>query len=345
MRYTYFEKKKREKEKKRLASFRKTIRKRKAAQNKRKRELKRLARLRAETAKRRKERLKKKEREKAKLLRKKEKEKQKKLLAKKKRPIGRPKKLGRKKKRRPKKMPQKRGPQPLPPFKYKIISCSNRLQTGIIGKYRFLDKAYEKFNELKENSGKDVVFPSTFSTTDDDAKAAIYEYVLLSSGETTNKTYFRDEYGKIRETTTSKSGWVVIDKFQYQKEETFWVFGFDKFYDRKTFEWIYNNIVIANLPTKYDFHRIILYRNKIVVKDDDNNIDLVLCKCEQDAILMYNMLIDYVKRDKIRQVLFYGDYDCVGERKRRLEDELVELTQWTRKKVQMRNTSYYITKK
>ena len=78
---------------------------------------------------------------------------------KKKRPIGRPKKRGPKKKyRRRKKVLKKRGRKKLPPFSYKIISCKNGKQNKLVGKYRYVEDAYEELNKLKEKS-KNVIFP------------------------------------------------------------------------------------------------------------------------------------------------------------------------------------------
>ena len=81
--------------------------------------------------------------------------------------------------------------------------------------------------------------------------------------------------------------------------------------------------------------------NKIVIKNDVNEIELVLCKDESDAVRFYNKTEEWIKRDKIKQVLFMGDYSSISDRRRKLEDELIALTGWTKKKVQMKNNTYY----
>ena len=83
------------------------------------------------------------------------------------------------------------------------------------------------------------------------------------------------------------------------------------------------------------------YMNKIVVKDDNNNIELILCKNESDAVRFYNKIEEFTKKDKIKQVLFMGDFSSISERRRNLEKELIEYTGWSKKKIQMKNNTYY----
>jgi hypothetical protein len=118
-------------------------------------------------------------------------------------------------------------------------------------------------------------------------------------------------------------------------EETFWVYGFDPVRGRKTFEWIYLNIIIGNIETKFDIKRVMLYKNKIVVKDDAGNLDIVFCKTIGDAIRFYNLLNEWVTKRKNRQVMMLGDYSRIGDKRRALETELMDKTGWTKRKIQM----------
>ena len=272
---------------------------------------------------------------------KKEKERLKRLKEKKKRPVGRPKKRGPKKKRKKKieKIPQKVGPKFQKPYSYKIISCRNGVQNKFIGRYRDIKEAYDVFNALKTQDNN-VIFPSNI-TGIHQIENSIDEYILIEKNEDKTSTLLRNEYGKFVEQTTNKNGWIIIDKFRYKREEEFWVYGYNSKNDRKTFLWIYNNLIISDLYDNLDFKRIFLYKNKIVIKNDANEIDLVLCKDESDAVRFYNKTEEWIKRDKIKQVLFMGDYSSISDRRRKLEDELIALTGWTKKKVQMKNNTYY----
>ena len=290
-----------------------------------------------EMAEREREEKKRKEKER----KKKEKERLKRLKEKKKRPVGRPKKRGPKKKRKKKieKIPQKVGPKFQKPYSYKIISCRNGVQNKFIGRYRDIKEAYDVFNALKTQDNN-VIFPSNI-TGIHQIENSIDEYILIEKNEDKTSTLLRNEYGKFVEQTTNKNGWIIIDKFRYKREEEFWVYGYNSKNDRKTFLWIYNNLVISDLYDNLDFKRIFLYKNKIVIKNDANEIELVLCKDESDAVRFYNKTEEWIKRDKIKQVLFMGDYSSISDRRRKLEDELIALTGWTKKKVQMKNNTYY----
>lgn len=293
-----------------------------------------------EKLKKKKERERKKEKEKLKKLKKKEREKLKKMNAPKKRRVGRPRKIGRKKKWKRKKVPKPRIYKKLPPFCYKIIKCTNHRQRGIVGKYRTKEAAYEVFYGMKKNPNQ-VVFPKTFYAGDSVAKNYINEYVLITTENVKGNLSYRDEYGKVVEAVSDNDKWVIVDKFKYETEETFWVFGYDKISDRKTYTWIYDNILLSNLETNYDYKRVMCFLNKIVIKDDYGNIDMIICKCENDAVKMYNMMYKAVKKEKIRQIIFCGDYSAISEKRRRLVNELIDLTGWNKYKLCMKNQTFY----
>lgn len=282
---------------------------------------------------------------------KKEKEKEKKRLAKekerlsqkKKRKVGRPKKTGPKvnyyKRNKKKNAPKKKGGRSiLPPFKYKIFSCRNGVQNRYIGKYRFIEDAYEVLAQLKLED-ENIIFQSLVTGVDS-LENSIDEYILIEKSDADN-TFLRNEYGKLVEQQVNIDGWIVIDKFRYKREETFWVWGYNKKDDRKTFKWIYENVLLSGINSSYDFKRVIMYKNKIVFKGDNGEIDLIMCKHPSDAVRFYNMLEEWIKRDKIKQIIFVGDYSKLSERRKKLEVELLELTGWKLNKLRMSTNSYF----
>ena len=295
-----------------------------------------------------------KEKKLAKEAEKKEKEKLKKKLAREKakekkkgkKKVGRPRKPGPKinyyKRTKKRLIPKKkRGKKKLPDLKYKIISCVNGKQNNFIGSYRTSDEAYEVFHKLQEQN-KDIIFP-TLIRGNQVMENSIDEYILIEKNDD-ECIKLRNEYGKLVEQRTNIEGWNVIDKFRYYIEETFWVFGYNNRSERKTITWIYENI-ITNIPSIYDYNRILIYKNKIIVKYDDGNMDLIFTKCPSDAIRFYNKLEEWIKRDKIKQVLFIGDYSAISEKRRMLEKELMELTGWSLHKIQMKGTTFFLNNK
>ena len=255
----------------------------------------------------------------------------------KKRPVGRPKKKGPKRERR-KKIPQR--PKSYRTWNYKIVSSKNNRQNGFIGKYSTLEDAYEKLNELTVNNK--VFFPSKVSYTNNGSEICNtkYEYLLLEK-KTIRDTFLRNEYGKLVKQVTNSETWNIIDKRQYEVEETFGLWGYNARSDRKTFIWIYDNIIIGKLKSVYDIERILLYKNKIIIKNDNGETDIVFCKTISEAIRFYQKLEELLKNNK--QIFLIGDYSQISDKRRKLEEELMTLTGWTKKKLQMSSTSEHKT--
>lgn len=257
-----------------------------------------------------------------------------------KKPVGRPKKRGPKKKyKRKKKVLKKRGKKPMPPISYKIISCKNGKQNKLIGKYRNIEDAYEVFNKLKEND-KNVIFPIS-SYGNDKLKNSIDEYVLIEKNDTKEASMLRNEYGVIIEHKTNREGWIILDKYRYLKEETFWVLGYDKKSDRKTFLWVFQNLLLNAFTSSYEHKMICTYKNKVVIKSDNGYMDLIFCKSQEDSIRFYNLLEKYSKKNRLKRAIFIGDFSRVSKQRRKLENELIEFTGLTKRKIQMKNTSFF----
>ena len=262
-----------------------------------------------------------------------EKEERKKKSVLKKRKVGRPKKRGPKKKRKYVSRKPKIDGRSLNIYDYKLVSCHNGRQNEYIGAYVNVSEAYEEVERLLEESKK-VVFPARVQIGET-IEAYRDEYLILEKNRTGDKEAprLRNEFGKLVKQETNSDTWIVLDKFSYDVEETFWVYGYDPVRGRKTFDWIYLNIILEGIETSYDIKRVMLYKNKIIVKDDAGNLDIVFCKTQSDAIRFYNLLAERVKKNK--QVLMLGNYGIKGDKRKALEAELIERTGWTKRKIQM----------
>lgn len=254
----------------------------------------------------------------------------------KKRKVGRPKKRGPKKKRKYISRKPRIDKRTLNIYDYKVVSCHNGKQDGYYGAFVKVEEAYELVEKLLENQ-KDIIFPARVQITDKIIDSRD-EYLILEKDRTGDKEapLLRNAYGKLVRQETNSDTWILLDKFSYDIEETFWVYGYDPVRGRKTFDWIYHNIIIGNIETSYDIKRIILYKNKIVIKDDAGNLDIIFCKTVSDAIRFYNLLSDWVLKNKMKKHIFMlGDYSKIGDKRRSLEKELTEKTGWTIRKIQM----------
>lgn len=276
------------------------------------------------------------EKEKEKERKKKEKEalREKKLLEKKKRGPGRPKKRGPKKKK--KYVSKKPKIRKVRRCDFKIVATLNGKQKEFIGKYSTSEEAYIKLKELQKLND-DVIFPRKVINAGK-LKESRDEYLILQKNRhgDLKPGQLRNEFGKVVEQQTNSSVWEVYDKCERLVEETFWVYGKCPKTDRKTFKWIYENKLIANLINSYDIERVILYKNKLIIKHDELPMDIIICKNISDGIRLYNLLEEWCKKNK--QVFFLGSYNKVSDKRRQLEAELIELTGWDKRKIQCPST-------
>ena len=224
-----------------------------------------------------------------------------------------------------------------PPIRYKIMLCSNGKKYFTVGEYRTSEEAYEAFNNQRWIS-KSVVFPRMVRVNEE-FSISVDECVLIEKTDS-GPTKLRNEYGKLIEHKTNLEGWEIIDKFRNNVEETFWVFGFDNKADRKTFMWIYDNLIIGDGFGPYEFRRILTYLNKVLIRYDDGSLRMIICKSESDAVTFYNKLQEMSKKDGYGQLIFIGDRSALTPEWKKLEKELMELTGWTVKKLSMKNTTY-----
>ena len=249
----------------------------------------------------------------------------------KKKKVGRPKKRGPKKKRIRRKIIKTHKPQPV--FDFKIISCLNGKQNGHVGQYHNFAEAILKFKEL-EASNSEIVFPRKYINSSE-LVTAKDEYLMLEKNRFGDKQdgMVRNDYGKYILTKIINSDkWVVRDKMKRLVEETFWVYGFDPKLDRKNFTWVYDNLFVNPTSNRYNIVRFLVYKNKLVVRYDDRETSMIMCKNKSDAIRMYNMLSD--KTEKNKQIFGLGSYNAISEKRRELETEIMELTGWPKTKIQ-----------
>ena len=180
---------------------------------------------------------------------------------------------------------------------------------------------------------KNVVFPRKIVNTNGESDS-YDEYVILKRNKGSEEVpLLRNDYGKLVEHRTNTDKWVIFDKFRYQVEETFWVYGYDPRTDRKTFIWIYDNLLVGKIANKYDYKRVIEYKNKLIVKDDSGDMDIVICKNRSDAIRLYNKLQEKATSDRYKQIVFHGAYGGKGRRTSLLIKDICDYTGWDSKKV------------
>lgn len=252
----------------------------------------------------------------------------------------RKKRRGPKKKRGPKKPRYiKKGRFILTKFPYQVIACKNGVKKEYYGKFFKLEKAYAKVNELLEAT-KNVEFPQTMRNRGT-LHPVVYEFVILERNDDGTKPNpsFRNEYGKLIEHKTTSKTWIILDKFQYQVEEQFWLISTGQ-YKRYTFRYIYENYIVDKLETQFDFLQIQVYANKILIKEDNGDMEIVMCKNSTDAIRFYNLIETNLKKDKIKQVIMLGVVRPRTAHAGKIVDEIMKVTGLKRNQVERTSTRH-----
>lgn len=148
-----------------------------------------------------------------------------------------------------------------------IALSSHKQVIDILYKSNLQQSAYKKFNEIIDENEKNIIFPVKYISNKNISKGIVesnYEILLLKiKKEGEDVTQLRNEYGQlVNHIIVDNSQWIIMDKHIYYKEESFWVYGFNPKTQRKDFNYILNEIVLAHNNDKNYFKRIMIFKNK-----------------------------------------------------------------------------------
>lgn len=224
-------------------------------------------------------------------------------------------------------------------FPYRLISTLNGVQKESMGFFHTELQGLKRMNELSKKSIEEVKFPIRLvnNTKIEEAK---FELVLIKKRENGDpKTNLvRNDYGEFVEHISDNDMWLIIDKAKFEVEEKFWVYGYHPLTDRKSYDFIFNELVKSKATNKSDFLQIKVYLNKIIIVSSTET-NLVICKDKPDAIRLYNLLQSDCEKDKkIKYVCFSGNGNSTAYSREICIDEIFRLTNWNRKKIMRHKT-------
>ena len=191
----------------------------------------------------------------------------------------------------------------------------------------------KKFKELVQEN-KAIRFPVRYINIGKLVDANYELYIIKRNDNEERKTKLKDENGKIINFETDDENWIVYDRENYDKEESFWVYGYHPIYQRKDFNWIYENI-ISNNVSKYNLKQVFVYQNKLLVSTT-YELNMVLCKNPSDCIRLFNELEKECTKNKIKYVLFSGDA-YHSKLKKTWFDKIKKLTNWSDTKIRRKS--------
>lgn len=213
--------------------------------------------------------------------------------------------------------------------KFQIILVSNGKRIKTLYTCKSEEVVNEKFKELKKENSC-VKFPVRYINTGKLEDAHYEIYIIKYDEDAPKETRLKNEDGKIISFKTDGNGWIVYERENYEREESFWVYGFHPVYQRKDYQWIYNELIIKD-NERYHIKQVFVFQNKLLIKTTES-LQMVLCKNVSDCIRLYNSLNDDVTKNKIKYVYFSGDAYS-SKLKKQWYGELKELTGWPQHKL------------
>lgn len=206
--------------------------------------------------------------------------------------------------------------------------CSDKTEQAIM----------KKFNTLLKENKKEIAFPKKWIVQEHEMFPSEYEIVILKVKDENDKevSQIRDEYGRFTNYSTNNKDWVVIDRAEYDIEETFWVYGYHPRHQRKDFRWIMENFIDKDAKTKTTFKSIQIYLNKVLI-EINGNLEMVICKNKSDSMRLYNKIQEECEKKKYKYIAFMGD---IANSKYKVNwiERIIKLTNWNRTKVERIST-------
>lgn len=223
-----------------------------------------------------------------------------------------------------------------------LITSQNKKMVSVFTTM-YENSANRAFNTIVEENKK-VRFPVEYSSRDHKLIPAKYDILLMKTKEYEGEEspLFRNEYGKLVPNISNSKKMVIAKKEKYYFEETFWIYGLNPRSQRKNYNYILNEILLKDLITnnqlksKYIIKTVLIYKNKLIVENDNGDFNMVICKCENDSARLYTEL----KKDtdeRYIKCIFYSGF-TKGVRQERVVERIMEKTGWDRLKVIRKST-------
>ena len=203
--------------------------------------------------------------------------------------------------------------------------------------------AVSAFNKIIIENKKSVKFKVKYSSRDHKLMSSKYEILLMKTktDDDPDSPLHRNEFGKLVPHTCNSNKMIIYKKEEYLFEETFWIYGLNPKSQRKDYFYILNDLIVdeltknGQLKIKYPIKTLIVYRNKLLIENDDD-FEIVICKCEEDSVRLYTELQNDIKKQKIKSVAFLGF--AKDNLEKRIEEKLLVKTGWTLNKIRRKNT-------
>ena len=210
---------------------------------------------------------------------------------------------------------------------FRVVLIKNGEYKKTLHRCRTRETSFLKFRSLKEEN-KSVLFPKQNVNYNKINKVDYKICVVKDTEEGDKFRMLRDSYGKLYE-EAPLGDWTILHDSEYQIEETFWLFGKSPKNDRVTIHNIIK-LLMSGVYKKQVTKQVIIVHNKLIIHNEEQ-FDMVICKCIDDAQRLHHMLAKVAKKNKINSLIFMGT--ATQATISRMYDLIKEKTGWPFKKI------------
>ena len=129
-------------------------------------------------------------------------------------------------------------------------------------------------------------------------------YIVKDYEESDEPRLIRNRLGKLTYEKPIFGIWTILYESNYDIEETFWVYGYDKRNDRKTIVDIIG-LLMSGMGDPKKTKQVVVVNNKLLIHVEDQ-FEMVICKCKKDAQRLHHALASAAKDNRIKNLYFMG---------------------------------------
>jgi hypothetical protein len=180
---------------------------------------------------------------------------------------------------------------------YKIVLYKNGKRGKVLLKSNSLEDIKNNYlNMVKKN---EVLIPKKIVNSVK-LKSVTYELILLESKKVSKgDVVVRDRFNRIIRDREIEPGWLILERSNWKIEETFKVF---RRKERLNCIQILKEVILPITTPK----QICCVVNKLIIQDDDDNMDIIVCKNEYECGRLHDTLMDICKKFKLQSIIFFG---------------------------------------
>lgn len=185
---------------------------------------------------------------------------------------------------------------------YRVILVSNGVYKSTLHRGITKSTVFNRYHLLIEENKK-ILFPKRFINT---KKILPVKFQICVSKPTEPDDVFRtlrDDYGRLY-TEKPLGDWTILASNDYEVEEDFWIYGHDCKANRPTIAEVLKKLFIGAYK-KNMVKQVLVVHNKLVIYNEDQ-FDMVICKCIEDSQRLHHTLFKLAKKQKIKSLIFMG---------------------------------------